>query len=61
MYRPTNKELNAIITVAATTAMVLFAGDFGVVSAVLVGILFALAEFRRISRGSARTSRLAGS
>ena len=61
MYKPTNKELNAIITVAATTAVVLFAGDFGVMSAVLVGIFFALAEYWRIARKSARTSNQAGS
>ena len=61
MYKPTNKELNMIITVAATTAVVLFAGDFGVVSAELVGILFALAEFWRIARKSARASEQAGS
>ena len=61
MYKPTNKELNVIITVAATTAVVLLAGDFGVASAVLVGSFFALAEFWRIARKAARTSKQAGS
>jgi hypothetical protein len=61
MYKPTNKELLAIIAIAAMTAVILVSAGFGAVGSVLVATFSLAAEYWRIARRSAQTSTRAGS
>jgi hypothetical protein len=54
MHKPTNRKLAGIVLIAVGTALALASTDFGLSGAVLVGILTAIAEYRRVSGRSSR-------
>jgi len=54
MHKPTIKQLAGIILTGAGAVLVFVGGGAGVAGAALAGIFTTLAEYRRVSRTSAR-------
>ena len=61
MHRPTITELAGIILIGAGVALALAFTDFGLSGTALAAIFTMLAEYRSLSRKSARRCRLAQS